>query len=174
MSLTQLLQTYEPQFLDSISLDDLSHLEHSLAQFAAIMELFKMEKAHGSVTQECGNLVNRLASRVKVVAAAMLDIEQASAKLHDATDSRCESFFNSQGSAAFSSSSTTSTRTSKPPSTPDTSSQETLPTRYLRAWLLDNLADPFPSRSDKEDLVDRTNLEEGGKNTLIYNQVSNN
>lgn len=170
MSLTQLLQAYEPHFLQSLTSDDSSVLRESLQQLTHIQNVFHQEKSSGALTKENEMLLAATASRIEVIANAMIKMEQESDKRLESCAGSLHSYFDSRGSSAFSSS--ISSRKSSTQEKTDSAIPETLPSKQLRAWILENLSNPFPTRQDKEKLVKKTNLEEAGKATLAYNQVS--
>jgi len=130
------------------------------------------EKESGTLTKDVETFLAILSRRVEMISTSLLNIEQEIPENLDSVQKAVDSHLSSTGSTAFfSTAPSRKSSSSSKDKDPDSSYPDLLPSKALRAWILENLADPFPPRQDKEKLVKKTNLEEQGKATLAYNQV---
>jgi hypothetical protein len=138
-------------------MEDRSSLESLAKDFESAWLLIQRRALQGDFTIEQLTLFDEQAARIKSIALLFSSLERKKCELIDQTKEDAHFLF-SKGLAASSQDQEKHIKCPKEkPVALVASSQETLNSKLLRRWFLDNIADPFPSRRTKEELIAETN-----------------
>lgn len=124
----------------------------------------------GHFCKDAVSFINLTASRIKLIAQETFHLESCAIEMCNDSVIRARELFacsrNAKPSASGKDSNLTTHRASIVDKTEENSFSELLNAKVLRRWMLDNIAFPYPTREEKENLARHTNIQLGVPSSL--------